>query len=362
MHTRESPCGVRFAAVWHPVVATGARLPAPNPAFCAIREFAEPDLTQQAALGRLHLAKGTLKHRKARVRARYAQRPAPSVADDARSLVHQLLHHRLDAPAQCHLAHWAVALVQRVLAHDAQQVHRHRRQRAHQVVGGKLARGQAIEIHVGLELGMELFMGGVVAVQRDDLFVFNLWPQRGAPALEHVLGKEQGLALLVEGALSQAVDAPQRWAASGLDVDGFERLAPQALAFAHSELRPRAADIGAALDGNLLHRRTARVPFDQQIELSAQCSGTAQCLCDQVLRAKARIGAQQQGCLGHRTGGAQGALDVVFALARTVLAARAQIELQAVAARAQVQGDGAVAIDPGVGVGDALFLGVACGP
>jgi len=50
MHTRESPCGVRFAAVWHPVVATGARLPAPNPAFCAIREFAEPDLTQQAAL------------------------------------------------------------------------------------------------------------------------------------------------------------------------------------------------------------------------------------------------------------------------------------------------------------------------
>ena len=42
-----------------------------------------------------------------------------------------------------------------------------------------------------------------------------------------------------------------------------------------------------------------------------------------------------------------------------MLAARAQIELQTVAACAQVQGDGAVAIDSGVGVGDAFFGAVA---
>jgi hypothetical protein len=32
------------------------------------------------------------------------------------------------------------------------------------VVGGELARGQTVKVHVGLELGMKLLVRGVVAV------------------------------------------------------------------------------------------------------------------------------------------------------------------------------------------------------
>jgi len=126
-----------------------------------------------------------------------------------------------------------------------------------------------------------------------------------------------------------------------------------------AKLPPHGVCVGAALRGDLLHRRRARVPLDQQIDLMAQCSGTAQRLRDQVLRAKARLRAQQQGRLADGAGRAQRALNVVFALAGAVRAARAQVQFQAVAASAQVQGDGAVANDPGVGVGHAFFVGVA---
>lgn len=136
-------------------------------------------------------------------------------------------------------------------------------------------------------------------------------------------------------------------------------MAPQAFAFARSELGPDGGLVGAALRGDLLHRRTARIPLDQQIDLAAQFVGLIQRAYDQVLRAKARVRAQQQGGLGHRAGRAQGTLDVVFALAGAVLAARAQVQLQAVAACAQVQRDGAVTVYPGVGPGHAFFVGVA---
>lgn len=202
-------------------------------------------------------------------------------------------------------------------------------------------------------------MRGVTSVQRNHLFVCNLWPQRGGPALQHVLGQQHGLASPVQGPLRQTVDAAQRAALPLFDFDGLQRLAPQAFALARSKLRPRGARIGAALRGYSLHRRTARVPLDQQIDLAAQFDGLLQRACDQVLRAKARVRAQQQRCCAHRAGRAQGALDVVLALTGAVLAARAQVQLQAVAACAQVQRNGAVTIDSGVGVGHAFLGGVA---
>jgi len=315
-------------------------------------------------LGRLHAAKGALKHRKATVAARYPQHPAPCVADDARGLVHHLLHHRLDAPTQRRFAQRAVALMQRVLAHDAQQIHGQRRQRAHQVVGGKLARGQAVEIHVGFELGMKLLVRGMVSVQGDDLLRAELAAQRRGPALQHVLGQQHLLALFVEGALAQTVDAPQGalWALALLPLshlNGVQFFLPQALALTGAQLGPLGGRIGTALLGDALDRRGARVPLDQHIDAPLQRRRMAQCALEQRQRAKARVGTQQQGSLGDGAGQAECALDVVAALEGAVLAARAQIELQAVAARSQVQRDGAVAIDSGVGVRHTFFLGVA---
>ncbi|WP_293192785.1 hypothetical protein [Ottowia sp.] len=74
----------------------------------------------------------------------------------------------------------------------------------------------------------------------------------------------------VDGALGEAVDASQRAVASGFELTAIQRFAPQAFALAHSKLHPRGARVGAALRGNRLHRRTARVPLDQQIDLAAQ--------------------------------------------------------------------------------------------
>jgi len=329
-----------------------------TPAFCAIREFAGLWGGQSSALSRPELGARALKHRKARVAVRYAQDAAPGVADDACGLEHHLLHHRLDVPAQRGLAQRTVALVQRVLPHDAQQVHRRRRQRTHPVIGGELARGQTVKVHVGLELGMKLLVRGVVAVQRDHLLVAHLWPQRGGPALQHVLGQEQRLALFVEGVLGEPVDAAQRTAAGPFELKRIACLIPQTLALALSELRPHRGRIGAALRRDLLHRRCARVPLDQQIDLRARLGRLLQSAVDQVLRAKARVRVQQRRG-ADRAGRAQRALDVVFALQHAVLAARALVQFQTVAACARVQRNGAVAVDPGVGPGHAFLGGLA---
>lgn len=130
-----------LAAALHAVAVSGAHLHPHPTAFTQIRELARGDPRAWCSLRRLHLPERALKHRKARVATRYPQHPTPGVADDARGLEHHLLHHRLDATAQRRLSQWTVTLVQRVLPHDAQQVHRHRCERAHQVVGGELARG-----------------------------------------------------------------------------------------------------------------------------------------------------------------------------------------------------------------------------
>ena len=76
------------------------------------------------------------------------------------------------------MAQWCVFANQRVLANQTQDVHRHRSQSAADqevgVVGVKLATGQALQIHVGLELGVwtwgfaKLFVRGVVFVQIND--------------------------------------------------------------------------------------------------------------------------------------------------------------------------------------------------
>ena len=92
------------------------------------------------------------------------QDPAPGVFDHAPSLEHEFLHHRLHAPPLGRMAHWRVFANQRILANQAQDVHRHRSQRAYQEVGVKLAAGQTLQVHVGFELGVKLLVRGMVLV------------------------------------------------------------------------------------------------------------------------------------------------------------------------------------------------------
>jgi hypothetical protein len=124
----------------------------------------ELGLERAAALkrsGRIELAPVTLKHRKRTVIGPQAQHPLAGMVDHASGLEHQLLHHRANSSSLRCVTHRRIGLMQRVLAHQAQQVHRHRRQCAHQIVRVELARGQPGEIHVGLELRVKLLMRAV---------------------------------------------------------------------------------------------------------------------------------------------------------------------------------------------------------
>jgi len=98
-------------------------------------------------------------------------------------------------------------------------------------VGVKLSAGQPLQIQVGLELGVELLVGGMVTVQLDDLSGRKVLRQRGCPTLQAVVGQQQWVAVLVNRTLCQPVDA-----ASGLFLAAhafeWDRLGPDAMAFA----------------------------------------------------------------------------------------------------------------------------------
>ena len=131
----------------------------------------------------------TPKHRKGRVTLTQAQYPTTCMRDHSRSLEHQLLHHRLDATAFGLVAHRCIRFVQSVLSNQTQQIHRHCRQLAHQIVGTELTRGQALQIHIGLELQMKLLMRGVVTIQRNHFRGNKFLWQCCRPSLQHILGQ-----------------------------------------------------------------------------------------------------------------------------------------------------------------------------
>jgi len=297
-----------------------------------------------------------LKHRKATVTLTQPQEPAPGMLDHARCLEHHLLHYRLNATALGAVAHGRVALVEGVLANQTQQVHGHGGELAYQVVGVKLARGQALQIHVGLELGMELLMGGVIAVQGDDVAGSELLGQRRCPALDLIIGQQQHYATLVDGALGQAKDAPHR--VGGTAYTGqIQTLLPDALALALSQHAPLGAGISRLLAGNGLHWGLARVPLDDECHLALQGAGLGRDFLHQLQRAKARICPHQQrrshqGCR-HR----QSALKVVLTLSGRMLHAGAQGQLQAITQTAQIHRKRAIAINTGISASDQFFLG-----
>lgn len=118
---------------------------------------------------------------------------APAMLDEAPGAVDEFLHHGLDAPALGRMAYRRIGPQQSGLSHQAKNVHGQRRELAHQVIGIELARGQPLQIEVGLELGVELLVRAVVGVQRDDGFSIELFgAQARAPAVQRELGLDQG--------------------------------------------------------------------------------------------------------------------------------------------------------------------------
>lgn len=63
------------------------------------------------------------------------------------------------------MAHRGIWLQQAALAHQTQNVHcQQRSELAHQVVGVELARGQTLQVKVGLELRVELLVRAAIGI------------------------------------------------------------------------------------------------------------------------------------------------------------------------------------------------------
>ena len=125
----------------------------------------------------------------------------PAALDKPPGPIDQILHHRLQAGALGRVAYRRIGPEQSALAHQAQDVHRERRRLAHQSIGAEFARGQPAQIQVGLELGVELFVGAMIGVQIDDRLPIQALRHAGRPAIELVVGHDQVLAAGADGAL-----------------------------------------------------------------------------------------------------------------------------------------------------------------
>jgi hypothetical protein len=76
--------------------------------------------------------------------------------DEPRGQVHQLLHHGADAPALGAVTRRCIGAEQAVLPDPAQDVVGELGTGEDQGVGGELARGQALDVQIGLEFAVVL--------------------------------------------------------------------------------------------------------------------------------------------------------------------------------------------------------------
>ena len=128
----------------------------------------------------------------------------PRLADELGGTVHDLLQHRLDAAALGRVAHRAGLAQQPRLSNQPQAIVGQHGQVQDEVVAVEFAGRQALQVEVGLDLAVELLVRAVFPVKLDDLL--GLRVQARPPALQLVFWKQQGLPLLVGGALNQAHD------------------------------------------------------------------------------------------------------------------------------------------------------------
>ena len=299
-------------------------------------------------LGRLGPPVVARKHVKAGITLAQSQNPATGMLDHSSCLEHHLVHERPDATASDALVHWGVGLVERELPNHAQKVPRHICKLAHQVVCVKLARGQALQIHVGLELRMELLMGDMIAVQGNDVGHAELLWKRGGPAFNLVVRKQQGIALLVYGALNKTIDPSGRVAGTA-HLGQVQAFLPDALLLAGAQRLPLHCRICRLLSSNRFNGRTTWISLDEDRNLAIELKGLSCGLLHQLQGAKTRVRPKQQSPCHQSCSHREGALKVVFALVGRMLHPWAQCKILAVTHAAQRHRKWAVAVNSFIG-------------
>ena len=220
-----------------------------------------------------------------------------------------LLHHRADPSMLGGMPHRAVGADQGRLADGAQDVEGQHRQREHQIVGGELARRQPLQVQIGFEPGVELRVSAVPLVELDDLLRRQI--QAGQPALDLDIRHQQGLPLLVDGALDQMHHPAHDNADAGvLARDGLGDIG---LAFAFARPYPRGGWIGVQALMQDSGLEAARVPLHQPVQ-RPRCTGCGQRRKDGSA-IEARIRPHQERQARHRLGARQQAPEEIRRLA-----------------------------------------------
>ena len=192
------------------------------------------------------------------------------------------------------------------------------RQGQHQCIGLELARGQAHQIQVALELAVKLLGGAPALIEENHLLcIHTAGIQAGPPAFQHQDGNQQRLTPAVFRALYQLNHAPAPMAS--LSKAPFNHFIEQRhpLAWAHFDKAPLRLGAHFPVVGVLL----AGIPLDQVVDLFP----------GQILPVGRRIvgaikGDQQGLIAGKRPGSGQNAVEKEEKVLLAVLIARTQFQ------------------------------------
>jgi len=95
----------------------------------------------------------------------------PTGCDDSPGTVDQFLDHGLDPPTLGRVANDPFTGEQTELTDEPEDIVHQGGAGHDELIGGKLARGESLQVHVGLDLGVILFTKTVAPIQCNDLFV-----------------------------------------------------------------------------------------------------------------------------------------------------------------------------------------------
>lgn len=284
----------------------------------------------------VQLLERTLKYWLRTVVRTQPQQPSPCVLDYTPDLQHQLLQHRLPAPALGRVANWRIFANEPVLPHQAQDIH-DRRQRTHHIAGPKLTTGQALLVHNSLEFRVKLLVRGMVLAQIDNVRQRECCCRHRCQSSQVVFRQQKWLDVLLDGSLNQAKH--RAWGVGGVaHAFKFKRLAPHALALA--QVSPQRKGIVQKLDGVGPNRHFAMIPYDDDGNLARQGRSLGTYFLLDLLGAQARVGAKQKRQKGQQRCRRQDLFEVALGFTHRALHGGAQSSLQTVAQRAEI---GAVA-------------------
>lgn len=250
---------------------------------------------------------------------------------------------------------WGIWSEQGFLADHAQDVVGQGTQGKEEIVGGKLPRRQTLQIQIRLDLCMELLMGGMIGVQREDRLRVETLGQRCVPAFKGIFRHQQLLAVGEGRPFRQAQDPAYRDRAQRFRA--FPKRDPLPL----PRTLPAGSRILQAGGDEPIQVVAAAIPFDEESQirpLGLVCTGIARQGGGDGLAVKAGIHAYQDRLPGEAQGSGQNTVQGLVGRFSAVLGSFPQFHAKVPTLLPQVSGNRGIADKTRVGPADPFLSGV----